>query len=306
MMVSPMQTSTHLLDPARLSEIAGLELKARLIVEGYLSGTHRSPFRGFSVEFAEHREYVPGDDLRYVDWKVYGKSDRIYLKQFDEETNFACTVLFDASESMTYQSSRAAITKLEFARWLAASIAYLVVRQHDAMGLVTFDRALRDYLPPSSTAAQLREACRLLEDLPGEGETPLGTMLPVVAERLSRRGVVVVISDFFDEFSRLERGLRQLSFRRHDVLLLQVIDPAELEFPFDEPTRFEGLENWGEVRSNPKAIRKAYQQEFEQHLARLRGLARDLRFDYLCLRTDQPPTPALAGLLGQRRGRRGA
>ncbi|MBI1347775.1 DUF58 domain-containing protein [bacterium] len=301
-----MQTSTHLLDPARLSELAGLELKARLIVEGYLSGSHRSPFRGFSVEFAEHREYVPGDDLRYVDWKVFGKSDRIYLKQYDEETNFGCTILFDASESMNYQSSQAAVTKLEFARWVAASMAYLVIRQHDAIGLMTFDQSLRDDLPPSSSAAQLREACRRLEALPGAGETPLGEMLPKVAERLSRRGVVVVISDFFDEFSSLERGLRKLSFRRHDVLLLQTIDPAERDFPFEEPTRFEGLENWGDVRANPKAIRKAYQQEFEQHLARLKGLARDLRFDYLCLRTDQPPTPALAGLLGQRRARRGS
>lgn len=301
-----MQTSMHLLDPARLNELVGLELKARLIVEGYLSGSHRSPFRGFSVEFAEHREYVPGDDLRYVDWKVYGKSDRIYLKQFDEETNFACTILFDASESMLYQSARSAVTKLEFARWLSAAIAYLVIRQRDAVGLVTYDREIRDYLSPTSTAAQLREICRLLEAVPGSGETTLGHILPLVAERMSRRGVVVIVSDFFDDFTLLERGLRQLSFCRHDVLLLQVIDPAEREFPFDEPTLFEGLENWGNLQSNPKAIRKAYQQEFEQHLARLRGLARDLRFDYLCLRTDQPPTPALGALLGQRKARRGA
>lgn len=302
----PLPATAHWLDPARLAELQGLELKARLIVEGYLSGAHRSPYHGFSVEFAEHREYVPGDDLRYVDWKVFGKTDRIYLKQFDEETNFACAMLFDASESMTYRSAGALASKLEFARWIAAAIAYLVVRQHDAIGLATFDTTVRDFLRPASVASQFREVCRLLESATGSGESAIGGMLQDLAERQVRRGVIVVISDFFDEFSSLERGLRHLAFRRHDVLLLQVLDPAELDFPFQEPTRFRGLEGWGELASDPRAVRTAYLQEFERHLGRLRGLARELRFDYTVLRTDQPPTPALAALLALRRQRRGA
>lgn len=301
-----MSSTIPLLNPQRLGELEGLELKARLIVEGYLAGAHRSPYHGFSVEFAEHREYVPGDDLRYVDWKVFGKTDRIYLKQFDEETNFSCTVLFDASESMTYRSTLAPVSKLEFGRWIAAAFAYLVTRQHDAIGLATFDRVIRDFLRPASVASQFRDICRLLEGASGRGESAVGQLLQDLAERLTRRGVVVVISDFFDEWNSLERGLRHLAFRRHDVLLLQVLDPAELTFPFAEPMRFRGLEGWSPLESDGRSIRQAYLREFEQHQGRLRGLARELRFDNLVLRTDQPPTPALAGLLANRRERRGA
>lgn len=301
-----MSSASRLLNPERLGELEGLELKARLIVEGYLAGAHRSPYHGFSVEFAEHREYVPGDDLRYVDWKVFGKTDRIYLKQFDEETNFSCTVLFDASESMTYRSDLAQIDKLEFGRWIAAACAYLVVRQHDAIGLATFDRTIRDFLRPASVASQFRDICRLLEGATGRGESAVGGMLQDLAERLTRRGVVIVVSDFFDDWESLERGLRHLAFRRHDVLLLQILDPAELTFPFAEPTRFLGLEGWSPIESDGRAIRQAYLREFEQHQGRLRGLARELRFDQLVLRTDQPPTPALAALLANRRERRGA
>ena len=301
-----MDAAVRLLDPARLSELQGLELKARLIVEGYLAGVHRSPYHGFSVEFAEHREYVPGDDLRYVDWKVFGKTDRIYLKQFDEETNFSCTVLCDASESMSYQSSSATVPKLEYARWLAAAFAFLVIRQHDAVGLATFDSALRDFLRPSSTAGQLRDICRVLDAAPATGESAIGPILQDFAERMKRRGVVVMVSDFFDDFASLERGLRHLSFRRHDAILLQVLDPAEVLFPFEEPTVFHGLEGWADVQTDPRGVRRAYQQELQQHLARLRGLSRELKFDYALLTTDQPPVPPLAALLSNRKERRGA
>jgi uncharacterized protein (DUF58 family) len=301
-----MDATARLLDPARLSELQGLELKARLIVEGYLAGVHRSPYHGFSVEFAEHREYVPGDDLRYVDWKVFGKTDRYYLKQFDEETNFSCTVMCDASESMSYQSASATVTKLEYARWLAAAFAFLVIHQHDAVGLATFDAALRDFLRPASTAGQLREICRVLETTSATGESAIGPILQDLSERLRRRGVVVVVSDFFDDFVSLERGLRHLSFKRHDAILVQVLDPAEIAFPFDEPTLFRGLEGWTDVQTDPRSIQRAYQRELQQHLARLRGLARELKFDYVQLTTDQPPIAPLSALLANRRERRGA
>lgn len=294
-----------LLDPTRLIEVQGLELKARLIVEGYLAGVHKSPYRGFSVEFAEHREYVPGDDLRYVDWKVFGKTDRYYLKQFDEETNFACHLLVDTSESMLYQSDKAVVSKLEYARWTAAAIAYVVIQQRDAVGLATFDSTLHHALRPQSTTQQLRELCRVLEQTPGEGESGIGAMLQEFAERQVRRGVVVLISDFFDDFDSLERGLRHLSFRRHDVILVQIIDPAEAAFPFQEPTLFQGLEAWGPRAVDPRALRRSYLDEFERHLGRLRGLARELRFDYLLLPTDRPLGTSLAALFSQRTQRRG-
>lgn len=301
-----MDAAARLLDPLRLSQLQGLELKARLIVEGYLAGVHRSPYHGFSVEFAEHREYVPGDDLRYVDWKVFGKSDRFYLKQFDEETNFSCTVLCDASESMSYRSAQSTASKLEYARWLAAAFAFLVIRQRDAVGLATFDATLRDYLRPSSTAGQLREICRILEGATATGESAIGPILQDLSERLRRRGVVVIVSDFFDDFVSLERGLRHISFRRHDAILVQVLDPAEVEFPFIEPTLFRGLEGWTDLQTDPRGVRRAYQRELQQHLARLRGLARELKFDYVQLTTDQPPVGPLSAVLAHRRDRRGA
>jgi len=292
--------TTTLSDPSRFAELQGLELKARLIVEGYLAGLHRSPYRGFSVEFAEHREYVPGDDLRYVDWKVFGKTDRFYLKQFHEETNFACTLLVDTSESMSYRSEQAAVSKLDYAQWTAAALAYLVIRQRDAVGVATFDDAIRQFVRPGSTASQWREVCRVLEDAPGTGKSAVGAALHELAERLTRRGIVIVLSDFFDEFNALARGLRHLHFRRHDVLLLQVIDPAELEFPFDSPTLFRGLEQWQDLMTDPRGVRRRYLAEFNRHLAQLKGLARELGFDYALLRTDQPLVASLSAVLAQR------
>lgn len=292
--------SSRLSDPALFAELQGLELKARLIVEGYLSGMHRSPYRGFSVEFAEHREYVPGDDLRYVDWKVFGKTDRYYLKQFQEETNFTCTLAVDSSESMTYRSEKAAASKLEFAQWAAAALAYLVIRQRDAVGVATFDESLRQFVRPGSTAGQWRDICRVLEEISGGGRSAVGQTLHELAERLTRRGIVVVLSDFFDDMAALARGLRHLRFRRHDVLLLQLLDPAELEFPFDAPTLFHGLEQWGDVLTDPQGVRRRYLAELNHHLAQLKGLAHELGFDYATLRTDQPLVPALAAVLGRR------
>jgi uncharacterized protein (DUF58 family) len=297
--------SERLMTSERLSELQGLELKARLLVEGAVTGTHRSPYRGFSSEFAEHREYSPGDDVRYVDWKVYGKSDRMYVKQFDEETNFACTVLVDTSESMGYRSQRAPVTKLEYATWLAAACAYLVIRQRDAIGLMTFREHIDQYLRPSSTATQFREVCRRLEAAEPNGKSQLGAVLHDTAVRIPRRGVIILISDLFDDCDSLARGWKHLRYGRHDVILMQVLDPAELEFPFDEPLLFKGLEGWGDRLADPRALRKAYLHEVEQHQGRIRGLSRDLKSDLACFRTDQPPGPVLSTLLHRRINRHG-
>lgn len=296
----PPDALRKLLDPAVLARLDGLELKARMIVEGYVSGWHKSPYHGFSVEFAEHRDYVPGDDLRYVDWKVYGKSDRYYLKQYDEETNFACHLLVDTSESMSYRSEPTAWTKLAFAQHLAAALAYLVIRQQDAVGLATFDHAVGQVLRPASTPMHLSQLCALLDRAEPGGESAIGPILHELAERFKRRGLVIILSDFFDDPEAVQLGLKHFRHRRHDVLLLQIIDPAEQDFPFTEPTLFHGLERWPDQMTDPRALRSAYQSEFADFLRSLQGGARDLRMDYQLLRTDQPLEAALSLVLSHR------
>lgn len=300
----PQDALRKFLDPAVLSKLQGLELKARMIVEGYVSGWHKSPYHGFSVEFAEHRDYVPGDDLRYVDWKVYGKSDRYYLKQFDEETNFACHLLVDTSESMGYRSENATWSKLEYAQHAAAALAYLVIRQQDAVGLATFDEAVGQVLRPASTPMHLSQLCSLLEQATPQGESAIGPILHELAERFKRRGLVIILSDFFDDPEAVLLGLKHFRHRRHDVLLLHIIDPAEEDFPFQEPTLFHGLERWPDELTDPRALRKAYRAEFQQFLRALQGGARDLQMDYQLLRTDEPVEAALAKVISQRQARR--
>lgn len=290
-------TVPSLLDPAVLAKIEPLEVRARMIVEGYVSGAHRSPYHGFSVEFAEHREYVPGDDLRYVDWKVFGKSDRFYLKRFEEETNFDCHILLDTSESMSYRSDGMAMSKLEYARCLAAALSYLVVKQQDAVGLATFDRGVTQFVPPSGKAAQVHILCELLERTESGGETSLGPILHELAERIRRRGLIVLISDLFDDVEALVLGLRHFRHRRHDVLALQVIDPAEQDFPFDDPTLFKGLEGMPEQMAEPRSLRRAYQQEFETFLTDVRRGCRESRVEHALVRTDQRLDLALASVL---------
>jgi uncharacterized protein (DUF58 family) len=291
---------TNLLDPAVLAKIEPLELRARAIVEGYVAGAHRSPFHGFSVEFAEHREYVPGDDLRYVDWKVFGKSDRFYLKRFEEETNFDCHLLLDTSESMSYRSEGAAMSKLEYARSIAAALAYLVVRQQDAVGLATFDNAVGTFVRPSSQARQLRTLCELMDRTPAARTTSIGPILHELAERIRRRGLVVILSDLFDDVDSLLLGLKHFRHRRHDVTVLHVIDPAEQDFPFDDPTLFKGLEGMPEQMTEPRSLRKAYRREFEGFLRSVRRGCREARVDHALLRTDQPLDAALSSVLIRR------
>jgi len=246
-----MEAHQRYLDPATLAKLNGLDLKARLIVEGYVSGLHKSPFRGFSIEFAEHREYVPGDDLRYVDWKVFGKSDRIYLKQYEEETNFACWFLVDTSESMSYRSEGTPLSKLDYARHVAAALSYLVLNQQDAAGLATFDRGVRSFVRAATQPTHLKQLCHVM-DADGTGDdTALGPILHELAERIRQRGVVVLLSDLFDDVEALQLGLKHLRHRRHEVIVLQVIDPAEQDFPFADPTLFKGLE--GLARADDRA-----------------------------------------------------
>lgn len=295
-----MEAYQKYLDPQTLSKLSGLDLKARLIVEGYVSGLHKSPFRGFSIEFAEHREYVPGDDLRYVDWKVFGKSDRIYLKQYEEETNFACWFLLDTSESMTYRSEGSAVSKLQYAQYVAAALSYLVLHQQDAVGLATFDRTVRSFVRASSQPAHLKQLCHVMDVDGGGADTALGPILHELAERIRKRGVVVLLSDLFDDVPALLMGLKHLRHRRHEVIVMQVIDPAEQDFPFLDPTLFRGLEGLPELMTDPRALRTAYQHEFNRFLDDVRHGCRDLHMDHVLLRTDQPLDLALRTFLTSR------
>ena len=285
------------LSPALIAALGPLEVRARRVVEGYTAGRHKSPYRGFSVEFAEHRDYAPGDDLRYLDWKLHAKTDRFHLKQFEEETNFAAHLLLDASESMAYRSEAAVWSKLDCARTLAAALAYLILRQRDAAGLVVFDRQPRAVLPASGRPSHLNDLLRTLDAVTPGAETALGPVLHAVGERVGRRGMIVLFSDLFDEPDSLLRGLRHLVHRRHDVRVVQVVDPAEVDFTFDEPLRFLGMEGQPDVAVDAAALAVAYRQEFEAQRRTIQAGCRDMGAAYLLVRTDAAPDRALAQLL---------
>ncbi|MEX0641360.1 MAG: DUF58 domain-containing protein [Pirellulales bacterium] len=292
-----------LLDPHTLAKLHGLELRARRIVEGYVAGLHRSPYQGFSNEFAEHREYTPGDDLRYVDWKVFGKTDKVYLKQFEEETNLICYLLLDTSESMRYQGPGAPMSKLAYAQCAAAALAYLVLHQRDSAGLVTFDQDIRQLIRPSSSPTQLKQLLSVMEQTAAGRKTRTGPIFHDLAERLNRRGIVVVLSDLFDDVDSMLAGLKHFRHRRHDVIVLHVLDPAEIDFPFQHVTMFKGLEALGEVVTEPRSLRAAYQHEVQSFLKHVRTGCRAQQIDYLQVRTDQPLDVVLSAFLSARKKR---
>src|SRR5436190_5104908 len=296
-------TISPLLEPQTLAKLHGLELRARKIVEGYVAGLHRSPYRGFSNEFAEHREYAPGDDLRYVDWKVFGKTDRFYLKQFEEETNLVCYLLLDVSESMQYQGPGAPLSKLAYAQCAAAALAYLVLHQRDAVGLVTFDQEVRQLIRPSSNPTQLKQLLRVMEETTAARKTRTGPIFHDLAERLGRRGVVVILSDLFDDVEPMLAGLKHLRHRRHDVIVLHVLDPAEIDFPFQQVTMFKGLEALGEVITEPRSLQAAYRREIQSFVKRIRAGCRAQQIDYITIRTDQPLDAVLRTFLSSRKKR---
>jgi len=288
------------LDPKVLAKIKGLQLRARMIVEGYVSGVHRSPYQGFSIEFAEHREYSPGDDLRYVDWKVFGRTDKVYLKQFEEETNQICYLLLDTSQSMLYRSDDAPMSKLEYAQSAAAALCYLVLHQQDSAGLVTFDREVRAVVRPSSNPSHLKQLLHAIGESVPASKTDTGPIFHDLAERFKKRGIVVILSDLFDDVDSMMAGLKHFRHRRHDVIILHVLDPAELDFKFQRLTLFRGLEDLPHVLVDPVALRRAYLREFDQFVRRLRKGCRMHRIDYVEMRTDQSLELALSSYLSTR------
>ena len=298
-----MPDSQRLLDPVTLARLQGLELRARHIVEGYVSGVHRSPYHGFSIEFAEHREYVPGDDLRYVDWKVFGKTDKFYLKQYEEETNLVCYLLLDSSESMCYKSDDAPLSKLEYAQTVAASLAYLILQQQDSVGLATFDSEIRSLVRASSNPSHLKQLLHVMEQTFPERKTRTGPILHDLAERFKKRGVVIILSDLFDDVPSMMAGLKHFRHRRHEVILFHVLDPAELDFPFRNITMFKGLEQLPDVLTDPRALRKGYLEEFNKFLQSVRKGCRHQHIDYLEMRTDASLEVALTSYLASRMNR---
>ena len=287
------------LDPAVVARLGTLELKARTIVEGFLSGLHRSPFKGFSVEFAEYRQYIPGDDLSTIDWKVFARSDRYYVKKFEEETNLDCHLMVDVSGSMGYGAHHA-MTKFEYGACLAASLAYLMNRQRDAVGLTAFDENIVAMLPASSRPGHLRGLLVTLDRLKTAHRTDVSKPLHQLAESFQKRGMVVLISDLLDDPESVIRGLKHFQFRGIDVIVFHVLDPDEVEFPFDRATRFEDLETSEEVMALPGAVREHYLKAIGGLVDRYRRELGACGIDYQLLTTNHPLELALLSYLSTR------
>lgn len=293
--------SNQRLDPKILDRLSSLALVARTVVEGVMAGVHRSPHLGSSVEFAQHREYVPGDELRRVDWKVFGKSDRLVVKQYLEEENLVCHILLDASESMAYGSLD--WTKFDYARWCAAALSHLVLEARDTAGLVVFDKEWRAKVRPANGALQLKDILSTLEQAEPTGPTAIGGVLEWVAPKLKHRGIVIILSDFFDEPEPIVAGLRRLVHAGHEPILVQVLDPKELDFDFDTQLKLEGLEQSGIQKVDPRAIASAYREEVEKHQKLLSQAAASMGLDYVRLRTSEPLDAALMAYLAGRMAR---
>jgi len=288
------------LDPATLGSLSGLEVRARHVVEGYLAGLHRSPLHGRSVEFAEHRPYTPGHEVRHIDWRLWARTDRFYVKLYEEETNVQAHFLMDASGSMGYGSGEQ--TKYDYGAVLASSLACLLLTQQDAVGLTLFDTEVRAELPPSSNPAVLSGFCRLLEENPPGRDTNLGALLHGVADRIARRGLVVLVSDLLAPLEDILSAARRLRYDGHSVMLMHVVDPAERDFPFDGPVRFEDVEGAGFVHAEGRQLRGAYLDSFERFRQAVKDACLREQVDYAMACTDEPPAVVLARFLSSRSG----
>jgi uncharacterized protein (DUF58 family) len=286
------------LDPRVIARLGTMELRAKTIVEGFLAGLHRSPFKGFSVEFAEYRQYLPGDDLSTIDWKVYARSDRYYVKKYEEDTNLDCHVLLDVSASMVYSSGD--VTKLAYGSYLAAALAYLMKRQRDAVGLVAFDEQIVERLPASARPGHLKTVLLTLSRLKPGTRSDVSKPLHQLAEALARRSMVVIISDLLDDPAAIVRGLKHLRFCGSDVIVFHVLDPAELTFPFDQPARFKDMESDAELLVSPAAVRATYLARLQEMLDTYTRELRGAGIDYVQLDTSKPLDTALLAYLSRR------
>ncbi len=290
------------LDPKVLSKITRLDLQARLVVEGFISGLHRSPFHGFSVEFATHREYAPGDDIKHIDWKVQAKTDRYYIKQYEEETNLKCLFLLDCSESMRYgtEGNREGMTKYQYASSLAASLAFMLLQQQDAVGLAAFDDDIRSFVPASANPNQIKTLIHAIDQQSCKEKTSLEPICHAMAEKFSRRGMVCVVSDLFCDIDGLLRGLQHFRHNDHEVMVLHVMDEDELTFPFQGNTLFRGLEDTGRLTIEPRVLREGYLEAVDNFCREVKRKCVANRIDYKLISTADHMDSALLAFLSAR------
>jgi uncharacterized protein (DUF58 family) len=292
--------SLKYLQPAVVAQLANMELRARFVVEGFITGLHRSPYHGFSVEFTEHRQYMPGDEIKHIDWKAYGKTDRFFVKQFEEETNLKSYLIVDSSRSMAFASS-GNITKHQYASFVAAALAYLMIEQRDAVGLTLFDEYIRTSLPPKATRSYLKEILKELELARPAQQTRTAATLHRIAEQIKRRGLVIVLSDLFDDPAAVMAALKHFRHRGNEVILMQVLDPLERSFAFGGDAVFKDLETQEEMTTQPWHIQKAYQQSMQEFLEYFKRQCRDNAIDYILLDTSTPFDKALFEYLTKRK-----
>ncbi len=311
-MATPLNT---LLDAETINQAEALGLSARFIVEGYMSGEHKSPFRGFSIEFTQHREYVPGDDIRHLDWKVLGRTDRYYLKQYEQETNYVAHLLLDGSESMKYSSApgsggagnriardvqRASLSKLQYGKMLAACLSYLILHQRDAVAMGIFDQTMKNYIPRTGNIASLHNIFATLANFNPVGQTGIGNVLHDLAGQIKRKGITILISDLFDDEEKILDGIQHLRFSGNEVVVFHTLDPFEIEFPFQGLVEFEGLENVPKLMTRPNEIRKSYMKEMEGFCRRISEGCAKQNTHYVKVNTAQPLHEALSGYLAFR------
>jgi len=297
-----MPDSKRFLHLEAIKRISRLDLRAKHVVEGFLSGMHRSPFFGQSIEFRQHREYVPGDDLRHVDWKVWARQDRLTIKQYDEDTNMRVNLLVDVSNSMNY--GRGVFSKFEYAATIATSLAWMVLKQQDAVGCLTFDDAVRSRTSTSSQRLQLNNIADTLNSTTPNNKTNLQSIFADAAETFPRRGIMVVVSDLFGDVEETLKGLRMLRQRGHDVMVFHVLDEDELEFPFTGSSRFVDMESETKLNCNPKALREGYLEAINEFLDEIRRGCAKASIDYALVSTSEPMDAALAQFLSRRMARK--
>jgi len=288
------------LDPSVITRLNSLELKARFIVEGFMVGLHRSPFHGFSVEFSEHRPYMQGDNLRDVDWKVYGKTERYVIKQYEEETNLKSYILLDSSKSMAY-ASEGNVTKLEYASMLVAALSYMMVKQQDAVGLSLYAEKITKYLPPKATRSYLQEILKSIASAEASDKTNTSASLNEIAEKIKRRGLVIVVSDFFDDIDSILSALKHFRYNKNEVIVFQVLDPLERSFAFGADAVFKDMETMDEITTQPYQLQKAYREAMDEFIGKLKTECLNAGIDYNLIETSTPFDKALYAYIQKRR-----
>ncbi len=287
------------LEPEVISKLKTLELRARMVVEGFMVGLHKSPYHGFSVEFSQHRPYMQGDSLKNVDWKVFGKSEKYFIKQFEEETNLLCHLFVDVSKSMDFKYE-GKVTKLEYALNLAGALSYLMINQQDSVGLAMYSDKIHTYLPPKSNRVYLKNLLTALSQIKADGKTSTARCLNDVAEKIKKRGLTIIISDFFDDIESVISAIKKIHFRKNEIIVFQILDPIEKSFGFDNDALFVDLETKEEIISQSYQIKKSYQEAMKEYLNKIKGECLNLGIEYNLIETNQSFDKALLSYFAKR------